>query len=412
MRGTRAPRRRATNADEEAGARARRRARPCPRSSSAPSRTCTQKSVARKKKLVSCVLMRATSSRSASSSHARAPRDLVAATRPRAASPSSVPARQRRVQLAQRARDPVDVVGRDDDARARLADQLRRRAVGRHDREDRPLGREVLEHLAGEHALAAAAGLRDQQQQRLGVALQLERAAVRRVRDQLEPVAEPDAPRPTRGRRRGSRRRSGRRRRRARTAQRGQERPRVALAEERAGVRDPEALARACTRARRSRRSRSRSRSSRPARAASRARISSAIASETRDDRVGLRARPASRRACSPCSFARTSSRSASRCGCATSESRRSATQRRAGRALDRGADRCTDGGGEVVITTSIPSLAHDPDRGRDRGQVPADVLVGHEQPAAERAAPASRERSSPSVPCSSSAGLRPRGPR
>ncbi len=55
-------------------------------------------------------------------------------------------------------------------------------------------------------------GLRDQQQQRLGVALQLERAAVRRVRDQLDPVG--DARSPTRGRSSGSRRRSAQPRRR------------------------------------------------------------------------------------------------------------------------------------------------------------------------------------------------------
>ena len=48
-------------------------------------------------------------------------------------------------------------------------------AVGRDDREDRALGGEVLEHLPREHAAAAAVGLGDQEQQRLGVALELER---------------------------------------------------------------------------------------------------------------------------------------------------------------------------------------------------------------------------------------------
>ena len=74
----------------------------------------------------------------------------------------------------------------------RLADQRGRRAVGRHERQDRPLGGEVLEHLAAQHALAAPAGLGDQEQQRLRVALELERAAARRVRDQLQPVTEPE----------------------------------------------------------------------------------------------------------------------------------------------------------------------------------------------------------------------------
>ena len=178
--------------------------------------------------------------------------------------------------------------------------------------------------------LPAAAGLRDQQQQRLRVALELERAAARRVRDQLEPVAEAERLGPLA---------VGR----AEVAeearddvveaelQRGQERPRVALAEERAGVRDPEAARPACTRARRSRRSRSRSRSSRPAPGSS-ARISSAIASETATIASACRATSCAT-ACSPCSLARTSSRSAWRCGCATSESRRSATHGRPSRA-------------------------------------------------------------------------------
>ena len=80
--------------------------------------------------------------------------------------------------------------GGDDDARARVAHELGRGAVGRDDGEDRPLRREVLEDLPGQDALAAAAGLRDQQQQRLGVALQLERAAARDVAEQLDAVAE------------------------------------------------------------------------------------------------------------------------------------------------------------------------------------------------------------------------------
>ena len=84
--------------------------------------------------------------------------------------------------------------------------------------------------------MPAAVGLRDQEQQRLGVALQLERAAVRRVRDQLDPVGDARGPLAVA---------------RAEVAdeprhhavdarERGQERPRVALAEERPGVRDPE----------------------------------------------------------------------------------------------------------------------------------------------------------------------------
>ena len=137
----------------------------------------------------------------------------------------------------------VRVVGRGHDARARVADQLRSRAVRRHRGEDRPLGREVLEHLPGEDALAAAAGLGDQEQQRLGVALQLERAAARHVRDQLEPVAERERLGPLAVGRaevadeaRDDVLEPG-------PGERPQERARVALAEEAAGVGDPEALA-------------------------------------------------------------------------------------------------------------------------------------------------------------------------
>ena len=90
--------------------------------------------------------------------------------------------------------------------------------------------------------LAAAARLGDQQQQRLRVALQLERAAARHVGDQLEPVAEAERLGPLAVGRAEVADEAGddaveRER------ERGQERPRVALAEERARVRDPEAVA-------------------------------------------------------------------------------------------------------------------------------------------------------------------------
>ena len=124
----------------------------------------TQKTLARKRKLVARLTRCAPAAARAPATRER--RETFS----RHSSESSVrlqrPVAPARVQVAQRARDPVDVVGRDDHAGARLADQLRRRAVGRHDREDRPLGGEVLEDLAAEHALAAAAGLRDQEQQR------------------------------------------------------------------------------------------------------------------------------------------------------------------------------------------------------------------------------------------------------
>ena len=90
-----------------------------------------------------------------------------------------------------------------------------------------------------------------------------------------------------------------------------QERPRVALAEERAGVRDPE-------RASAARRYSSPAKSSksepfaivddRPVRLERAHLLGDRVGDG--DDRVGLRARRAARPACSPCSFARTASRS------------------------------------------------------------------------------------------------------
>ena len=147
------------------------------------------------------------------------------------------------VQLGERPLHRLDVVGRRDHAGSRLADQGGGGAVRRHGSEDRPLGREVLEHLPGEHALAAAACVGDQEQERLGVALELERRLARRVRDQLELVAEPTLlrPLPVGGAEVAEEARldvePG-------LGERGQERARVALAEEAARVRDPEAVAR------------------------------------------------------------------------------------------------------------------------------------------------------------------------
>ncbi len=69
-------------------------------------------------------------------------------------------------------------------------------AVRGHRGEDRPSRRDVLEHLAREHPLATAARVGDQEQQRLGVALESERRRAGRVRDQLEPVAEAELGRP------------------------------------------------------------------------------------------------------------------------------------------------------------------------------------------------------------------------
>src|SRR5215208_4696135 len=84
-----------------------------------------------------------------------------------------------RVQADERLADPLLVLGPDDDAGAGLAHELRRCTVGGHRGEDRPLGGEVLEDLPARYDLPAAGGVGEEQQVRLGVALQLERAPVR-----------------------------------------------------------------------------------------------------------------------------------------------------------------------------------------------------------------------------------------
>ena len=155
-------------------------------------------------------------SRSASSS-TRPPRESRLRHSSESGVPSRLPAFQRRWRSSSASRKRVHVVGRNDDAGSRVAHELRGRAVGRDGGEDRPLGREVLEDLPGQDAPAAAARLRDQEEQRLGVPLQLERAAARDVAEQLDAGRRDRATPRTRGRRRGSRRRSGRRRRRGRS---------------------------------------------------------------------------------------------------------------------------------------------------------------------------------------------------
>jgi hypothetical protein len=145
------------------------------------------------------------------------------------------------VQLAQRVADAPHVVGRHDDARARLADERSGRAVGRDDGEDRPPGGEVLEDLSGQDALPAPARIGHEQEERLGVALEPQRFRARRVRDELEPVAEAEllGPLAVGGAeiacKSGHDIESG-------VVQRLQERTRVSLPEEAPGVGDPEAF--------------------------------------------------------------------------------------------------------------------------------------------------------------------------
>src|SRR4051794_19889342 len=94
------------------------------------------------------------------------------------------------MEISQSGADRVDVVGRNDRAGARLAEEVGGGAVGRHDGEDRALRSEILEDLPRQDAFAAAARVRDQEKQRLRVALQLERATPRDVAEELDAVAE------------------------------------------------------------------------------------------------------------------------------------------------------------------------------------------------------------------------------
>ena len=84
-------------------------------------------------------------------------------------------------------------------------------------------------------------------------------------------------------------------------------------------------------------------------------RASSAIASLTATTASALRATSFAIWR-SPCSLMRTGRLSARRCGCATSESRRSATHLTPVAFFAAAPTRCTEDGGEVVSTTSMPS--------------------------------------------------------
>ena len=205
-------------------------------------------------------------------------------------------------------------------------------------------------------------------------------AAARRVRDQLEPVAEARASPPTRGRPSGSRRRSARRRpwpdsasavRNGRGSRLPKKLPVCVIRKRSPGVYSSPA---------KSSKSQpfeivaTRPRGSKP-------RASSAIASETQVIASAERAT-----SCATPSLdllLRADGEAARRGGAGArraSRAGRRPTSRRS-RACTAAPTRWTELGGEVVSTTSIPSLPRDPDRGRDRGQVPAHVLVRDEQP-------------------------------
>ncbi len=271
-----------------------------------------------------------------------------------------------------------------------------------------PLGGEVLEDLAGEHPSPAAARLGNQEQKGLRVALQLERAAPGDVRGQLQPVAEVERLRPLGVGRAEVADEADDGVVEAGLRERGQERPRVALAKK-LPVWVIRSRLDAGTRCRRSRRSPNRSRSSPPGRSAR------ARAPRPRSRRQRPRSRPHSAQQVGDPVLALLLEPREPTLGAAVRVGDERVAQigdpARAGCALDRRADEVDGAGREVVSTTSIPS--------RRAMRIAAGIAVrfqgtfssGDEQPAAEEPRLVV-VRARPVFPCSSCAGRRPRGPR
>ena len=130
--------------------------------------------------------------RSASSSM-RAARDSFSRHSGESGVPSRRPSRQRACRSSSASRMPTTSSGP-----ATMPAFVSRMSFaaapsGRNEREDRPLGREILEHLPREDAAPAPARIGNQQEQRVGFPLHRERRAARHVVDELHPVAELEA---------------------------------------------------------------------------------------------------------------------------------------------------------------------------------------------------------------------------
>ena len=113
---------------------------------------------------------------------------------PRRARRPAIRPRATVLEALERLLDRGGVVRRGDDPGACLPDQLGCGAVRRHRGEDRTADGDVLEHLPREDTPPTPARVGDEQEQRLGVALERERGRPRRVREELEPVSEPERP--------------------------------------------------------------------------------------------------------------------------------------------------------------------------------------------------------------------------
>src|SRR5437762_3889450 len=87
---------------------------------------------------------------------------------------------------------PGDVVRGGNDAGPGLPNECCGGAVHGHRGENGTRGSEVLEKLARENASAPASGVRNEEQERLGVALQPKRLGAGRVGNEFEAVAEPE----------------------------------------------------------------------------------------------------------------------------------------------------------------------------------------------------------------------------
>ena len=334
---------------------------------------------------VSCGGGHATLLSTSASSSTRAPRESFRRHSSESDGPSRLPSCQRRWRSSSASRIASTSSEETTTSRAGVADELGGGTVGRDGREDRPLGGEVLVDLPGQDALAAPARLGDQEEQRLRVALQLERAAARDVAEQLDAVAEAErlgvlavGSAEVAGEARRPRRRGPTRRARAGTAS-----GRACRGSGPVCVIRSRSLA-WCSRPAKSSKSQPLAIVTTSALRLERARLLGDRVGR-RDDRVGLRRDEPPDAADGLLLQPRELRLVAAPVRMRGERVAQVGDPGRAGRALDGGAEqveRRRRRGGEHDVDL-LP--AHEPDRDRQRERAPGDVLVGHEQPAPEQ---------------------------